>query len=595
MKARRRAKYLRLSAVLALGLLAGCQDRPPAGDGVRPPATEGNGPVAGRQAGRHGGRLVVALRAEPRTFNPVFAIDNPSQTIIRRTTADLVHINRHSQQTEPALAESWTAAPDGRGFRVELRRGVRFSDGHPLDADDVLFTFMVYGDEEIASPYSELLRVAGEPIVVRKLGPYTLSFELPRPYAAADRLFDSIAILPRHRLATLYQEGSLATAWGLSAPLEEIVGLGPFRLRRYVPGERLELERNPHFWETDAEGRRLPYLDEIIFLFVAGADAQAIRFQAGETDLVSALTPDNFTLLERQARHRGDVLADLGAGMSYQFLFFNLNDLDRRQLPAIEAKQTWFRNVAFRRAVSSAIDRESIVRLVYQGRASALASHVTPGDKLWLNRRLQPPNRDLEAARRYLGSAGFRWDGDGRLRDPDGAPVELTIAVNAGNSEQVQMVTMIQDDLRVIGMPVHAAALEFRALLDRVLNTYDYQACLLGINNSDADPNAAMNVLPSSGESHLWRLAQTTPAAPWQEEIDLLMRQQLVTLDYRQRKQLYDRTQKLVAENLPFIALVSPNVLVGARGDLAGFTPAINRHTTLWNVEELFWRSRAGR
>ena len=104
------------------------------------------------EVGRYGGRLVVALRAEPKTLNPVTAVDNPSRTVIRRMMADLIHINRYSQRTEPALAKSWTASRDGRRYTLQLRRGLRFSDGHPFNADDVLFTFQVYLDEQVHSP-----------------------------------------------------------------------------------------------------------------------------------------------------------------------------------------------------------------------------------------------------------------------------------------------------------------------------------------------------------------------------------------------------------------------------------------------------------
>ena len=189
-----------------------------------------------REPGRPGGTLVVALRAEPKTFNPVMAVDFPSLTVIRRLMADLIHIDRDSKKTGAALAKSWSASPDGRRFTLELRRGIRFSDGHPLDAADVLFTFRVYLDEQVAAPHRDLLIVGGKPIEVVRLDSHTLRFELAEPYAVGERLFDSIPILPRHRLEEAYREGRLSDAWGLGTPPAEIVGLGPFRLEKYVPG-----------------------------------------------------------------------------------------------------------------------------------------------------------------------------------------------------------------------------------------------------------------------------------------------------------------------------------------------------------------------
>lgn len=122
-------------------------------------------PVAEAAAGQRGGRLVVALRAEPRTLNPVLAVDRPSLAVIRRTIGDLIHINRHSHETEPGLAESWEVSPDGRVYTVELRRGVSFSDGHPFDADDVVFSLAVLQDEAVGAPQRSLLVVDGRTVV----------------------------------------------------------------------------------------------------------------------------------------------------------------------------------------------------------------------------------------------------------------------------------------------------------------------------------------------------------------------------------------------------------------------------------------------
>ena len=204
---------------------------------------------ASGEAGRYGGRLVVALRAEPKTFNPVIAADSPSRAVVWQMIGDLVHINRYTQKTEPALAKSWSASSDGRRFIVQLRRGLRFSDGQPLDADDVLFSFQVYLDENVHAPQRDLLIVGGKPITLRKLDSYRIEFELAQPYAAAERLFDGFAILPRHLLEKAYREGKLAQAWTLNTPPAEIAGLGPFRLKEYVPGQRLVLERNPYYWK----------------------------------------------------------------------------------------------------------------------------------------------------------------------------------------------------------------------------------------------------------------------------------------------------------------------------------------------------------
>jgi len=588
---------------LALTLLAAVSGF---GHAVQKPASallESRFPIVGGQAGadrlvsaaevgRSGGQLVVIERAEPRTLNPVIAIDIPSRDVVWRTMADLIHVNRETQQTEPALAKSWTVSPDGRRFTLLLRRGVRFSDGDPFDADDVLFSFQVYMDEKVASPQRDLLIVGGQPIAVRKLDQERVQVDLAEPYAAAERLFDNIAMLPRHLLEKPYKEGRLAETWGVRAPAETFAGLGPFRFKEYVPGERIVLERNPFYWKTDRAGQPLPYLDRLVFVFVPSEDAQAVRFQSGEADITTRLSAANFAVLLREQDHRNYELLDRGPGLDYTFLFFNQNSLTEKTPQAFARKLTWFRQLAFRQAVSRATDREGIVRLAYGGRATPLWGHVPPGNKLWVNRSLPKPGRSIEHARQLLQKAGFAWKADGTLVDKEGQPVEFTVVTNAGNTERIQIATIIQDDLKQLGMRVSVVTLELRALLDRLLTTHEYDACVLGLGAGDGDPNSEMNVWLSSGSTHLWNPGQSQPATPWEAEIDTLMRRQLTTRDAQLRKRLYDRVQELVAQNLPLISLVSPSVLVGATKGLGNFRPTVLDHHALWNVEELFWRRR---
>ncbi len=545
------------------------------------------------EIGSRGGRLVVAQRAEPKTLQPVLAVDQPSREVIRLMNADLIHINRLSLRTEPALARTWAVSQGGRRYTLSLRRGLFFSDGHPMDADDVVFTFRVYLDEKVGSPQRDLLLVDGQPVAVSRIDAHTVQFDLARPYAAAERLFDSIAILPRHILEKPYQEGKLAQTWSLTTSPDMIAGMGPFRLKSYAPGDRIVLERNPYYWKQDQKGNRLPYLDEIVFLSVGSEDAQVIRFQAGDTDVISRINPENYSALAGEQQKRGYRLYDLGPGLEYNFLFFNLNDLEGRGLTQIATKQSWFRDTSFRRAVSLGIDREGIVRLAFQGRAAPLWGHVTPGNRLWINTALPKPPRSPARAREILASAGFRRNGDGTLVDAAGDPVSFTIATSAGNAPRMEMATIIQSDLKELGMQVQVVSIEFRSLLDRVLKTYDYEACVLALGSGDADPNPEMNVLLSSGGTHLWHPNESRPATPWEAEIDSLMRRQVSTVRYEDRKKLYDRVQQIVAENLPFVYLASPDILVGAKANLGNFRPAILESYTLWNAEALYWRKES--
>lgn len=547
-----------------------------------------SGPV-----GTRGGRLVSAQRTEPKTLNWLLAGDSGSREVLQRLMADLIHINRQTLQPEPALAKSWQGSADGLHWILELRQDLKFSDGHPFDADDVVFTFQVVLDEKVHSAQRDLLMLEGRPIAIRKLDRYRVAFDLPQAYSVADRLFDGIYILPRHRLEAAWQQGKLAQAWSLSTPPAEIAGLGPFRLKQYVPGERITLERNPYYWKVDQAKTQLPYLDEVTFLFSGSEDNQVLRFEAGESDVINRLGPRNFEALEKSRKRAEFELVNAGLSLEYNFLFFNLAEIPKGAPAELAAHLAALHRTKFRQAVSAAIDRDSIVRTVYLGRAVPLAGPVPPGNRFWINNRLPAPVRSLERARQLLSSDGFHWNREGGLLDAGGRKVEFSILTSNNNAERGQIAQMIQDDLKPLGIPVSVVPLEFRSLLDLVQRTHEYEACILSLASADADPNPDMAVWLSSGPTHLWNPAQKTPATPWEAEIDTLMRRQMVTREYTERKRMFDRVQELVVENLPMVPLVSPNLLVGAKKSLANFRPALLEPNTLWNIEQLYWRTAA--
>ena len=550
--------------------------------------------VAG-EPGRPGGKLSIALRAEPKTLNPVNAVDQPSRAVLRSMFADLIHINRATLKAEPALAKSWSVSRDGKQFTLDLRRGLRFSDGVSFNADDVVFSFKVYLDEKIQAPERSFLMVAGQPIKVEKINAYRVRFSMAAPYAVAERLFDSIAMLPRHRLEKDYDEGRFAQMWGLNTAPEKIAGLGPFRLKKFVPGERTVLDRNPYYWKVDSRGQQLPYLDELTFLFVPSQDAEVVRFRAGDTQITGNLSTENFLALAKDQQAAHWKLVDAGPGLDYNFLLFNLNSDIQGRLPEVARRQKWFSDARFRRAVSVAIDRDAIVRLVYQGRASALVTHVTPASKLWINNAIPVPKRSPDQARQLLKAAGFLWKPDGSLMDASGQAVEFSILVSSSNAQRTQMAALVQEDLRQLGMKVSVVSMEFRATLDRVSESHNFDTALMAISGGDADPNPSMALLTSKGQTHFWHMGETEPRSPWQAELDRLLFLQLVTMTYPERKKLYDRVQQIVAEQLPVICLASPHVLVAASASLGNFSPAVLEHYTLWNVDQLFWRAPGGK
>jgi peptide/nickel transport system substrate-binding protein len=541
--------------------------------------------LLGASSPRAGGTLVVAQTGEPKTLNPMMAADVATRDVLAVVSADLIHINRRTLQTEPALARAWTVSPDGRQYTVTLRDGLRFSDGAPLTADDVVFTFGVYLDERVNAPQRDLLLIGGKPLSVTKLSPVAVRFDLPVPYAPGERLFDSFWILPKHKLERAYAEGRFAQAWTLGAPAVDLATPGPFRLKQYVPGQRLVFERNPFYWKRDEFDRPLPYLDRLEVTFAADQNAQLLRLMAHEVGAAGRLRPEDFARLEQtpflDAR-------DAGPGLEYNFLFFNWN--------APSPMAAWFRSLKFRQAVAHAIDREALVRLVYQGKGSALDSQVTPANRIWRADGVTQYAHDPAASSRLLQEAGYRRDAGGALVDAGGQPVEFSLMVSASSQPRRKMATLIQEDLARVGIRVRLQPTEFGVMMDAVLKTRRFDAALWALSSGDADPNSDMNVWTSGGSMHVWDLGPSGPPRvkeSWEADVDRLMGAQMIATAFKARKAAYDRVQQLVTGNLPVIFLVSPHVLAAGDRNLGNFEPAATDPVLLWNAERLFWRKPA--
>jgi peptide/nickel transport system substrate-binding protein len=542
-------------------------------------------PAAGPQ------RLVISKSAWPRSFNRLLATDEQTNSLTDCLMGRLIRINRQTQQPEAELATAWQVAPDGKALTCELRRDVVFSDGQPFTAADVLFTFQVLNDPATAAPAADPFDFEGQRMQVEQLDNHRVRFHFPVPYAAAERLLDGVPILPKHILEPVYRTGKFAEAWTLGTPPEQIVGLGPFKLKEYVAGQRVVLTRNERYWKKDAAGRSLPYLDELVFLLNPDRNLQLLKFQQGETDLLSPVSADDAAALEPLQAQGRIKLHDLGPSLIRELFWFNLNDGKQAETgkPLVDpVKLSWFKDVRFRQAVSHAVDRAALARLVFAGKAAPQSSFLSPGDKLWYNPAVRQYPYDLERAKSLLGEAGFKFQEGQPLRDGQGRAVAFTLLTNAGNALRQKMSAMLQADLARLGIQVTLATLEARALLSTINESRNYEACLLALVSGDADPNTHVNVLSSRGLTHWWHPQQAKPVTPWEARLDELMKEQATTLDPTARKRLFDEAQLIMAEQQPFIFLAARHLLVAAKTDIGNFKPALLPDFVLWNCEELY-------
>ena len=508
-----------------------------------------------------GGELHFCLHAEPKTFNPILVDDEASETIRYLTGGVLLRLNRHTQMLEPELAESWKVTEKGRRISFRLRPGVRFSDGTAFSAEDVAFTMRSLMDPQLHSPTGDSFRSGEGQLQINIADPLNISLLFPSPVAGLDRLFDQVAIVSAH------------------SPKKEMSVLGPFYVSDYKPAQFVLLARNPNYWKRDAAGNSLPYLDSLRLDIQRNRDIELLRFRRGEIQLINSLDAEYF---DRLSQDMPGVVHDSGPGLDSEQMWFN--QVPTSPLP--DFKKAWFHSTAFRVAISKAISREDIVRVVFAGHAQSSYGPVSPANHFWFNAGLPAPKLDQAEALRLLEKAGFRQQGD-TLRDSAGHAVEFSLATNSGNKLREQMSAMIQQDLAQIGIKVSIVTLDFPSLIERMTRTFNYEACLLGLVNDDLDPTSQMNVWLSSASNHQWYPNEPAPSTAWEAEIDHLMKEQASELDPKKRKKAFDRVQQIVSEQQPFIYLINKNALSALSPNVIGSAAVALHPHTFWNVDAL--------
>ena len=512
-------------------------------------------------AAQAGGELKFCLRSEPKTFDPLKVEDESSAAIRYLTGGVLVRVNRQTQELEPELAQSWKVSKDGRQITFHLRSGVSFSDGTPFSAGDVAYTVQQLMDPALHSATGDAFRSGAGNVETKVTSATQISITFPASLAGLDRLFDQVAILSER------------------SSKKEIAVLGPFMLADYKPGATVLLKRNPNYWKSDEEGRKLPYLDSIRLDIQANRDVEMLRFKRGELDLINSLDSEYF---DKLAVTSPQLVHDAGPSLDSEQLWFN--EVAKAPIPAY--KKNWFRSANFRRAISEAINRDDLSRVIFHGHAQPAMGPFSPANKFWFNGKLKPQTYSPDAALKALQSDGFRLE-NGALKDKDGNEVVFSIITNAGSKTRERMAVLIQEDLQKIRIHVNVVTLDFPSLIERMTQSFDYEAIILGLTNVDLDPDGEMNVWLSSSENHQWNPQQKTPETAWEAEIDRLMRAQAASTDPKRRKEAFDRVQEIVVEQEPFIFLINKNALSAVSTAVHGAAPVILSPQTFWNADRL--------
>ncbi|MFQ5512171.1 MAG: peptide-binding protein [Candidatus Krumholzibacteriia bacterium] len=490
----------------------------------------------GRTAQDDPAGVVIGIVSEPTTLNPLAATSVQSHDVI-----NLIYLKLLDEQSDflnftPRLAERWSFSADSMSITFHLRRDVRWQDGEPVTAADVRHTWQLQSDEDVAWVSRNIKNSIRD---VEVIDDYTVIFHFTNryPYQLMDA--NDGVILPQH-LTRDIPRSSFQTADFGRAP----VGNGPYRLARWVPGQLIELERNPDYYD----GER-PRLDTVVFRVVADMTTLVSMLKTGGIDCLESLPIDVAKDLE--ANHP-DIKIYRYPSRSMEYIAWNL-------------EHELFRDREVRRALAMAIDIPEMIQTLWGGMARVLDSPVHP--ILWahdpgMTRLPYDPDR----ARAVLAERGWTdSDGDGVL-DKDGRPFEFEMTTNQGVQLRADIVTMVQEYLRRVGIRVNARVLEFGTFIDGVIKG-TFESCVLGWKTGtrvDLSTFWLSTAVPPSGFN----------ASRYKNpQVDALIGRARTTVDVAEARRLWSQCQKLIYADQAICFLAAPYEVVGLNRRFCGVAP----------------------
>ena len=542
--------------------------------------------------GKFGGTLVASTIGEgPKTFNPFNSKDNISSQLSEIMYDGLLTTNAVTGEPIPKLAKDFTV--DGDTYLIHLRKGIKWSDGKPITADDVVFTwqnivFDGFGNTSIR----DSIVIDGKLPTVRKIDDYTVEFKTPQPFAPFIRMLSN-PIAPKHVFEPAVKKGKayFDTFLSTNANPKTFVTSGAFRLKEYVPAQRVVFERNPNYYIINTKDEKLPYLDKLVYLIVGDINNEVLKFEGGELDVIG-LQGANVARFKELEKHSDFKIYNLGPNTGTMFISFNLNNRKDKdgKFYVDRKKQRWFQDKNFRQAVDYAIDRKNMVLNIANGLGAPLYTAESL-NSIFLNENLPAYERNIEKSKELLKKSGYNWSKKGHLLDKYGNHVEFDLYTNAGNTEREAIGVMVKQDLEDLGMKVNFKPIEFNSLVNKLVNSLDWDMVIMGLTGSPLEPNGGKNVWMSNGTLHMFnqRPADYTQddRYPWEKRIDYLYTQGALATDFESRKKFYDEYQAIAYEEKPFVYIYSPLIISAIRTKFRNVYPT-SLGGIMYNIEEIY-------
>ncbi|WP_256760401.1 ABC transporter substrate-binding protein [Cohnella sp. WQ 127256] len=517
---RKRGSWI-TAMLLVISLLASaCSNNKPAVDDA-----------TGSSVSKEGGNIIIAIKADPLTFNPIYAGDSISLTIGNALFAPLISVNNGEKRF--VLAESLTPSDDLKTFTLKLREGLVWHDGQPLTADDVVFTFNSLLDEKQHSYFRSSFVFEGTPIQVSKIDDRTVQFVLPEASAAFESALVQIYPIPKHIF-----EGEVDLE--KSEKNNNPVGSGPFKFKEYRSGEYVSLERSDTYFADKAK------LDTITYRVAKDSNSSVLALQNGELNLLR-IEPQNYNSVKESGK--SEVIMFPSGGVTTMVFNMNIESMKKKEV---------------RQAIVHAIDKEELIKAGFNSTDFAEpATSIFSPDTTYLKTDLKSYEYDQDKARELLKSAGAEG-------------LKIRFAYFNASTPETNMALFVQQKLKEIGVEIELIPLDGAALGKKALNkdNTDYDMSFGGYSMG-YEPDA-YKVLYLSDAAYNYSHYKNS-------EFDQWWLQAAVETDETKRAKLYEQIQELSAEEVTTYPIAYGKTIIAVDKQFGGLEEAVEKPVVLFD------------
>jgi peptide/nickel transport system substrate-binding protein len=458
-------------------------------------------------------------------------------------------------------------------FIITLKEGWMWSDGTEMTADDAIASFIIHGDPEVESNAFSCSVVNEVPVEYEQLGTYQYRVRLPEPQVNAilsnDCGMSAGGVLPAHIYMPVYEEQGAAgvkALWGVDTDPSEIISGGPYLISEFRSGERLVLEKNPMYGEfvQAADGSPLPGPDTWNITITEDRNAELSLIVTGQANFYWPTTLDEVRAVNEAINSgtiEGEFFPNISPSTSVDFITYNFNNTN-------ECKRNMFREPMFRQAISTMIDRDSLVQAAVGGLGFPARDFNGDAAAPFNAPDLLPFEFNPEAGVDMLAELGFTELNDsGVLVNPEtGCEVAFDLQFNSGNNRRGQQAQVISQTVAPFGVSINPLEVSVDIWQESIVGdldydetgerTRDYDAQIWGLAGGDVDNPSSVNVLGLNTNLNSWNKSATN-VEDWEVEMSEISYQMDGTLDLDARVELYNQRAQIMRDFLPITPLIN--------------------------------------